>query len=520
VDKSFDELQAGLGAALAATRPGRGHPHVVLVVPSHGVGDSLLAHYGARIMALEHRFLVSGLATHRPGNGHCLVVGSVAPSRVVVEYYRDLGPRPSRFARRTRMLGLGDERPRPLSAKLVERPDLLERLRRLIGERPAVLESWNVTEHEIALAEALQVPVNGMHPRLRHLGLKSAARRLFREAGVPCTLGVEDVHGVDDVVRAVTDLQARRPGLRSVVVKHDDSASGDGNVVLDVAGARPGEVRDRVLALPGWYLRDLAAGAVVEEHVCGLDVRSPSAQLELGPDGAVVVAATHEQHLGGESGQVFLGCSFPADPRYATLVARHAGRVGEALARRGVVGRVGIDFVVTARADGAWSASAVDVNLRKGGTSHPLWALSHLVPGRYEPEPGRWVCDRDAGARAYSCTDNLLDPGWLGADEAQAIAAVRAAGLAFDHATGTGVVLHMLNGLWFDGRIGVTAIAADATAADRLLEDARTAIAGHLGSVVDLRSAGALTHPGTAAGHASRTTARAAPAPDCSAPSM
>jgi hypothetical protein len=39
-----------------------------------------------------------------------------------------------------------------------------------------------------------------------------------------------------------------------------------------------------------------------------------------------------------------------------------------------------------------------------------------------------------------------------------AISAVEEAGLGFDHATGTGVVLHMLSGLAVDGRIGLTAI--------------------------------------------------------------
>jgi pheganomycin biosynthesis PGM1-like protein len=50
------------------------------------------------------------------------------------------------------------------------------------------------------------------------------------------------------------------------------------------------------------------------------------------------------------------------------------------------------------------------------------------------------------------------------------IRAVRSAGLGFDRARGTGVVLHMLSGLSIDGRLGPTAIGNDAEEADRLKE--------------------------------------------------
>jgi hypothetical protein len=39
----------------------------------------------------------------------------------------------------------------------------------------------------------------------------------------------------------------------------------------------------------------------------------------------------------------------------------------------------------------------------------------------------------------------------------EVIDAVDAAGLGFDHRTGTGVVVHMLSGLGIDGRLGLTA---------------------------------------------------------------
>ena len=79
------------------------------------------------------------------------------------------------------------------------------------------------------------------------------------------------------------------------------------------------------------------------------------------------------------------------------------------------------------------------------------------------------------------CTDNLVDPEWHGLAEWRVIAAVRDAGLAFDHRTGTGVVLHMLAGLGVDGRIGVVAIGHDGAHADDLFGRTREAVDGLVG---------------------------------------
>ena len=191
----------------------------------------------------------------------------------------------------------------------------------------------------------------------------------------------------------------------------------------------------------------------------------------------MIVLATHEQVLGGESGQVYLGCRFPADPAYAPLLAEHAAAIGEQLAREGAMGRFSVDFVAAAD-DGAddWRVYALEINLRKGGTTHPYAALRNVAPGRYDPAAGRWITE-DGGTRCYSATDNLVDPAWLGLSPATVISAVDDAGLQFDPETGTGVVLHMLSGLAIDGRFGLTAIGETPEDAARMHEAARATVA-------------------------------------------
>jgi len=366
---------------------------------------------------------------------------------------------------------------RSVAGRLADRPDLITAIRDHIAGRPAFIEPWNVTENEVSLALALGAPINGTRPELRSLAFKSAGRRLFGEVGVPVPLGREDVRTTDDVVAAIQWIARQRPLLGGVVVKHDDSGAGDGNVVLDLrrmhhADDPEGWLRERVEALSEWYRSDLLLGGVVEERIAGQRFSSPSAQVDIRPDGEVVVLATHEQVLGGEGGQVYLGCKFPADPAYAPRLAEHASGIGGKLAELGAMGRFSVDFVAAADAAGTWEVYAIEVNLRKGGTTHPYAALRNLVPGRYDVESATWIAE-DGSTRAYTSSDNLVHESWHGLDPADVIDWVGRAGLQFDPATNVGTVLHMLSGLAIDGRIGATAIAGSRDEADAMFEEVR-----------------------------------------------
>ena len=405
-----------------------------------------------------------------------VLVVSHAPGPEVIDYYFSLIPEERRASARARLhvLEVPDPSHRSIAEKLLDRPDLIEELRQLIHGRPAFIEPWNVTDHEVDVALALDVPINGSAPRLWPLGFKSAGRRLFKDAGVPVAPGSEDVRTIDDVLAAIAALRAARPHVPAVVIKHDDSGAGDGNRVIDLRS--PGDLRARLEALPEWFLEDLATGGVVEELVSGTRFTTPSVQIDVLPNHHVVVLATHEQLMGGTDGQVYMGCRFPADPAYVAELALHGRAAGEHLAALGVIGRASIDFAAARDVHGDWHLHALEVNLRKGGTTHPYAALRNLAPGRYDEAEGRWIC-ADGSTRAYRATDNLVDPSWMGASPQAVIDQVAAAGLQLDPAKGTGVVLHMLSGLAIDGRIGLTAIGVTPEHAAELYDAAGTAIA-------------------------------------------
>lgn len=482
-DPAFHRLQSGLAAALEATGRGSTVPHVVVSLPSHSMPARLLHHNAAHLPALEDRALIDGLrAAHTPG-ARVVVVTSSAPPAAVLDYYARLArPHdPDGVRDHLECLVVPDDSARGIAAKLLDRPDLLDRLRALVGGRPAVVEPWNVTADEAAVALALGVPVNGGPPELWGLGFKSASRRVFREAGVPLPPGVEDVRSPADVAAAVTSLRLDRPGLDPVVVKLDNSGAGDGNWLMstraeDGRELSADELTDRLAAdAPSWFLADLAAGGVVEEWVSGEEpTTSPSAQVQIRPDGEVVVRATHEQVLGGEDGQVFTGSRFPAAPEHSVDVARHARAVGRLLAARGVLGWLSVDFVA-GHDDAGPSLTAVDLNLRKGGTTHSYTALQHLVPGTYDERRGRWVAARDGGSRHYRSGDAVAAP--PGAEAADVVAAVETAGLGVDHERGTGVILHMFASLAVHGTVGATAIGRTAAEAERLFDAVPAALA-------------------------------------------
>ena len=166
--------------------------------------------------------------------------------------------------------------------------------------------------------------------------------------------------------------------------------------------------------------------------------------------------STHDQVLGGERGQTFVGCSFPAAPAYAGAIVREARRAGNYLAGQGLTGRVGVDFVV-ARRDSGWQPYAVELNLREGGTSHPYETLWLLTDGSLDQATTTFRTP-SGQAKHYVATDRLRHPDYRSIRLGNFLAAATAAGLDWDPGSQTGAVFHMMRSLEEEGRIGVTAI--------------------------------------------------------------
>ena len=152
-----------------------------------------------------------------------------------------------------------------------------------------------------------------------------------------------------------------------------------------------------------------ARGGIVEERITGREVRSPSVQMEITPAGEVEIVSTHDQVLGGASGQSYLGCRFPAAPSYATTITGLARKAGRRMADAGVIGRSAVDFVVVRDAGGRWHPYAIELNLRSGGTTHPFAALALLTGGAYDAQTATFTTPSGA-QKHYVATDHLHGP--------------------------------------------------------------------------------------------------------------
>ncbi len=480
----FEALQRKLVAQWEFIEGFTDEPYGIVVVPSLSGIDLPLD--STKRQAYEERFLFLLFLLRQPRATLVYVTSQpIQPS--VIDYYLGLLPGvvASHARRRLHLVSPHDGGPPPLSAKLLERPRLLDEIRSLAGEPDrAHLVPYNTTRLERDLALRLGMPMYGADPKFTALGSKSGARALFAEAGVPHPQGREGLRFVDDVVDAVLELVAEKPGIESVVLKHDEGVSGLGNAVLDVRGlegAGRGRVETRLSELrpedpyssAAQFLERLAGGGILEELVVGNEIRSPSVQMRATPLGKVEQLSTHDQLLGGPSGQIFLGSAFPASDAYARQIADEALKVGELLAGRGVIGRFAVDFL-TVRTDDGWRPYAIELNLRKGGTTHPYLTLQFLTDGAYDTERSLFVTPTGE-PKFFVSTDRLESEAYRALRPDDVFDLVVRSGLHFDHTTKTGTVFHMMTALGRHGLIGLTAVGDSREEARNLFDRTRDA---------------------------------------------
>jgi hypothetical protein len=381
-------------------------------------------------------------------------------------------------------IAVEDRSPRPLTVKLPERPHVYERIRSLILDPDrAHLVAYNVTRYERDLALRLRIPIYGADPELSVLGTKSGAREVFNSAGVSYPIGRGDLRSLDDLLTALGQMRELKPDLTRAVLKLNDAVSGEGNAVVDLATLpAPGSagaaalleqrVRSMTFELSSMTLARFfdsltEDGGVVEECIRGTGFCSPSVQMRITPLGEIEVLSTHDQMLGGPMGQSFLGSRFPADHRYGPLITAEARKVGQKLAELGVLGRFAVDFVVAQDDAGSWQTYAIEINLRKGGTTHPFLFLQFITDGAFDEEEGVFRAPNGA-KKSYVASDHLEDTLYRAITPQQLIDILIRHRLHFDQAKQTGIIVHMLATISENGRFGVVAVGDSPEQAEEL----------------------------------------------------
>ena len=467
----YDRLQAKLIPLWRSISAMNQEEQTIIVVPSMTMDNNL----GSLEKAYEERFLFLLLLLRQP-QARLIYITSMPIQRSVVDYYLGLLPGvvPSHARNRLFLLSPGDGSPKPLTEKILERPRFIQKIRdTVVNLDRAHLVPFNTTILERDLALRLGIPLYGADPKYFHLGSKSGCRKLFKEEGVPHAAGYEDLTTIGQVVEAICKIRAEKP-VKRVIVKLNEGVSGEGNATIELEGLpEPGSAQEpdavaaklRKMQLEKadlkfkTYVEKLAhRGGVVEEMLQAEEVRSPSVQMRVTPLGELQILSTHDQLLGGPRGQSYLGAKFPADTDYAAKISREAEKIGKRLAKEGVIGRFAVDFLVVRSQGSEWEAYAIEINLRKGGTTHPFLTLQFLTDGTYDTESGVFLSPNGV-QKCLVASDHVKSPSYKSLTVEDLFDLVVRRRLHFDHARQTGVVLHMMSALPEHGRTGITAIA-------------------------------------------------------------
>lgn len=489
--RAFDELQLTMAPAWDSIQKNLDGESVV-VVPSISL-ERATASSGTVMRAMEERAMFLLLLLRQPRLRMIYVTSQPIPESII-EYYLGLLPGviPSHARARLTLVPVGDASPNSLSSKLLARPRLLREIRALIPNVSRChMIPYNTTALERDVALSLGIPMYGADPRLVDLGSKTGCRRMFEECGVQHPVGAEDLRTVEDIVAGVQHMRQRRPSLTLAIVKLNEGVSGAGNASLDLSGlpapGADGEAdaieerlrtmvpEDEELSVQAYLTAFEKGGGIVEERITGVALESPSVQMRALPDGTVELLSTHDQLLGGASGQKYLGCVFPANREYAASIAEPAMVIGRHLARLGVLGRFAVDFVVVQDDSGSWTPYAIELNLRKGGTTHPFLTLQFLTGGFYDGQRGVFLTP-DGSAKFLMATDHLEDDRLKSLTVADLFDVVAQHGLHFDQSGRTGVVFHMISCLTECGRIGMTAVGDSPEGAWQIYQQAETVL--------------------------------------------
>lgn len=446
----------------------------ILVIPSLSLDlDELVKIEGA--IHYEERLLFSLMRLRNPRT-RLIYVTSQPLSPTAIDYYLQLLPGiPFSHAReRLLLFSTYDYSLQPLTQKILDRPRLLDRIKQALRPNRSVMICYNSTALERDLALKLDVPLYAIDPDLLYWGTKAGSRQIFAECGLPHPDGSELVFNVADLAEAAAALWERQPQLLRLVVKLNEGFSGEGNAILDLRPlGNPSTHADKVQAIDRAFstlsfqgrnetwtkfqAKISSLGAIVEAFVEGEGKTSPSVQGSISPTGVVEILSTHDQLLGGPDGQIFLGCEFPAIEGYRRQLQDLGLEVGKNLAAKGVIERFGIDFIAVPTSDGKWDLQAIEINLRKGGTTHPLMTLKFLTNGYYQFADGLFY-SQQGKPKYYVASDNLQHPQYRGLLPNDLMDIIAHHRLHFDTSTETGTVFHLMGCLSEFGKVGLTSI--------------------------------------------------------------
>ena len=350
----------------------------------------------------------------------------------VIDYYLDLLPGviPSHARPRLFLVAALDGTPRPLTVKLLERP-AADRAHPRAHPRPAPRTSCRTTPRSSSATSPC-----ARHPDVRRRPEALPARdeeRVpppLRRGRRPHPLGVREPRTSSTTsIDADRSTATRKARVAEVIVKLNEGVSGEGNALVDLRELpEPGD-RDERAAIEApragrWssssptcgsskYVAKLAErGGVVEERIPGADfgARACSCASRRSASRAAVDARPAARRA--ERADV---PRLPVPGRSPIRAGDHprSGKSGRGSPRRASSVASRSTSSPCATTTDAWTPYAIEINLRKGGTTHPFLTLQFLTDGIYDPESG--TLHRARGQeKHFVASDHVESPAYRG----------------------------------------------------------------------------------------------------------
>lgn len=468
----FNRLQSGFAAQFQEAFPDAHAVKTVVIVPSLTLDNIMLEKISGHIY-YEERMLCMLMLLRMPAT-HVVYVTSMPVDEVIIDYYLHLLPGITGYhaKKRLTLLSCYDASTKSLTEKMLERPRLIERISNAIPYKQlAHLVCFNVTEHERTLAVQLGLPLYGCDPGLYYWGTKSCSRELFRRCNILMPDGIEHLYTRTSVAEALTTIKKRNPSLCKALIKLNDGFSGEGNAFFSYDGLTTDDellqkindqLTNRIKTIAPYLTADtflkkmVMVGGIAEVFLERVTKTSPSVQCRITPLGEIDIISTHDQLLDKETSQVFLGAFFPANIDYAADIGKTGAIISEALKKEGVLGRFSIDFL-SLKENEEWKNYAIEINLRKGGTTHPYLMLQFLTDGCYEANTGLYLTAGNQN-RYYFASDNLQSEKYKGLTPHDLIDIAMYHHLLYDATKQEGVMFHLLGALSQYGKLGAVCV--------------------------------------------------------------
>ena len=214
---------------------------------------------------------------------------------------------------------------------------------------------------------------------------------------------MEDLRTEHEVENALLELRAQRPELRRAVVKLNDSFSGEGNALFRYPGGREPRppIREALqqleFAVP---TRDARRSTSTSSRAWAASWRSssrrrekhsPSAQLRVEPAGRGHAHLHPRPDPGRAQRPGVPGLQLPGRTTTTGWRVQDGGRSASATCWPATAWSAASPWTSWSAATSPtaeWKLTALEINLRMGGTTHPYLALQFLTGGQLDPRDG------------------------------------------------------------------------------------------------------------------------------------